>query len=107
MHAVISDSDRFMQTVFKLDSFIAQKTEVDRLHLTIAQRITALRAVAHRTKEEDEELERLEIEDKNLQEYKKRHMVGSPILMYLHGIGCLSSPRGIGGSVTTYDLGIS
>ena len=104
MLSSISDESLLAEKLFKLDAFSALKSQLDSIHLDVTRRIAGHRANRRRNKEAQQELERLEREDGNLQEFRRRHMMGDPLLMYLHGVGTLSSPRGIGGSVVFYDV---
>lgn len=90
--------------LLKLESFRAHQSEVDRLHGLLSHRIDELRHKT-RTREEAAELDKLEMRDRNLQEYKKRHMLSAPLLLYLHSLGTVSSARGLTGSnVDIHDI---
>jgi len=101
----IEDSSAFTSEIMRLDAFNAEKQEVDKLHATIARRRADLIAEKNRTSEEQEELDRLQVEDQSLEEYKKNRIASSSILIFLHDAGVLSTPRGIGSNVSTHDLG--
>jgi DEAD/DEAH box helicase/Helicase conserved C-terminal domain len=100
----VDDPTMLNKTLLQTESFSSQRDEIEKLHLSISKSITKLRQKSSRTNDEFDKLRQLETEDENIKEYKKSHMMSSPILRYLHDCGAIPSPRGIGGSVLAYDL---
>ena len=103
-HSRLLDPLSFGDSVLKIRSFTSTRDEIEKLHQSVSSSIARLRKKPGKSNDEFDTLRRLESEDENIKEYKKSHMMSSPLLRYLHDCGALPSPRGIGGSVLSYDL---
>ena len=102
--ATLANLQEFGEEVLRTPAFESQRDEIEAIHTAVSQAITTLHVKKGKTNEDFEKLARLENEDDNIKEYKRSHMMSSPIINYLHDVGTLPTPRGIGGSVFTYDL---
>lgn len=95
--------DQTPDMMFHIDAFRSHLHEVDAIGARITSRISALSAI-RRTKDEERELKRLNIEYKNLLIYQSEEMISSPLLNYAHDIGILAKARGIEPSIDALDI---
>jgi hypothetical protein len=102
---LLSNPTMSADRLLHLSSFNSHVAEVDRIQSSVSSRMAQLTGKSSRTKEENDELGRLEKESASLIEYKKKEMISAPLLNYLHDVGTFCTARGIGSSVEAIDLG--